>query len=220
MARGGSGRSGGRGGARGAKRGRARRGGAGRWLLAAAALVALAGAGVLAAAWMGLVPGVRWRDRLAPADSTSVAVRRDSLPSVDSATATALDSAVADSALAVDVTMDEALPVLAWDSASGDALYRGVGRCAGCHGAAGEGVDGLGPNLRDETWLHGGSRREVRAVIGQGASAALGGFSVMMPAYGAQFDATQLAQLTAYVWTLSRPGTVAPDTGVALPPPP
>jgi mono/diheme cytochrome c family protein len=192
----------------------------GRWLLAAAVLVALAGAGLLAAAWMGLVPGVRWRDRLVPADAPSVAARSDSLPPVDSATSAWADGVPVDSAQSVDLTMDDALPVLTSDSAAGDAIFRGVGRCAGCHGAAGEGVDGLGPNLRDDAWLHGGSRREVRAVIADGASPARGGFSVMMPAYGGQLDATQLAQLTAYVWTLSRPGVVAPDSAAAPPPAP
>jgi mono/diheme cytochrome c family protein len=217
MARGGGGRSGSRGGARGGGRGKKRRGGIGRWIAAAAALVALAGAGALAAAWMGLVPGVRWRDRSTRADTLAVAPPPDTLPTGDSAIAAAADGAPPDSA-AGDPMMDDALPILASDSAAGDALYRGVGRCAGCHGAAGEGVEGLGPNLRDESWLHGGTRREIRAVVAAGASPARGSFSVMMPAYGGQLDAAQLAQLTAYVWTLSRPGTVVPDTAFALPP--
>jgi cytochrome c oxidase cbb3-type subunit 3 len=219
MARAG-GRSGGRGTARGAKRGQKRRGGIGWWLVASAVLVTLAGAGVLAAAWMGLVPGVRWRDLPAAADTIAAAAPRDSLPSADSATSAALDSVAPDTIAEPGPPMDDALPILAADSTAGDALYRGAGRCAGCHGAAGEGVDGLGPNLRDESWLHGGSRREIRAVIAAGASPPRGGFSVMMPAYGGQLDETQLAQLAAYVWTLSRPGAVVPDSALPLPPTP
>ena len=202
------------------RRGRARRGGVPRWVVAVGVLAVLAAGGAFAAAWMGLVPGVQLRELPAPADSLAMALAADSLPAIDSLARA--DSLAADSALAAagEGEGEEALPVPAADSAAGDALFRGVGRCAGCHGAAGEGVDGLGPNLRDEAWLHGGSRREIRAVIAQGAPAARGGFSVMMPAYGGQLDAGQLAQLTAYVWTLSRPGTVLPDSTAALPPPP
>ena len=216
MARAGSGRGGrDRKPARGGRRGR--RGGSSRWLVAGAVLVALAAGGAFAAAWLGLVPGVQLRQIAAPRDSLPATAGADMPSATDSL---ALADSVADSTVASALEDDDALPVAAADSAAGDALFRGVGRCAGCHGAAGEGVDGLGPNLRDEVWLHGGSRREVRAVIAGGAPAARGGFTVMMPAYGGQLDATQLAQLTAYVWTLSRPGTVLPDSAPDLPLPP
>lgn len=202
--------------ARGARRGR--RAGGSRWLIVGAVLVALAGGGAFAAAWLGLVPGVQLRQIAAPKDSLARASSAETPPAPD---AQALaDSATAESTLASADPGDDALPVPAADSAAGDALFRGVGRCAGCHGAAGEGVDGLGPNLRDEVWLHGGSRREIQTVVAKGAPTARGGFTVMMPAYGGQLDATQLAQLTAYVWTLSRPGAVLPDSGPALPLPP
>ena len=181
-------------------------------------LLALAAGGAFAAAWLGLVPGVQLRQIAAPKDSLATATSADTLATPDSVALA--DSLAADSTLASVEPGDESLPVPAADSAAGDVLFRGVGRCAGCHGAAGEGVDGLGPNLRDEAWLHGGTRREIQAVIARGAPTARGGFTVMMPAYGGQLDATQLAQLTAYVWTLSRPGAVLPDSAPALPLPP
>lgn len=198
--------------------GRGRRGGGSRWLVALAVLAVLAAGGAFAAAWLGLVPGVQLRQIAAPKDSLATATIADTPAAPDSVALA--DSLTADSALASASGDDEALPVPAADSAAGDALFRGVGRCAGCHGAAGEGVDGLGPDLRDEAWLHGGTRREIQAVIARGAPTARGGFTVMMPAYGGQLDATQLAQLTAYVWTLSRPGTVLPDSAPVLPLPP
>ena len=41
-----------------------------------------------------------------------------------------------------------------------------TGKCAACHGAAGEG--GVGPNLTDEYWLHGGTINDVFATIKNG----------------------------------------------------
>ncbi len=40
------------------------------------------------------------------------------------------------------------------------------GKCAACHGALGEG--GVGPNLTDEFWLHGGSIHDIFKVIKYG----------------------------------------------------
>lgn len=200
-------------------RARGRRRGARGWLTALGVLTLLAGGGALAAAWMGLVPGVRLRARATPDEGRTPVAVRDAPPPPDSVALAAGDSALGDSVYAEALEADEALPVPAADSGAGDALFRGAGRCAGCHGAAGEGVDGLGPNLRDDEWLHGGSRREIRRVIAEGASPARGGFTVMMPAYGGQLGPAEQAQLAAYVWTLSRPGSVLPDTAL-LPPPP
>jgi cytochrome c oxidase cbb3-type subunit 3 len=39
-------------------------------------------------------------------------------------------------------------------------------RCAPCHGATGGGV--IGPNLTDDTWIHGGSLGEIQKVIENG----------------------------------------------------
>jgi cytochrome c oxidase cbb3-type subunit 3 len=48
--------------------------------------------------------------------------------------------------------------------ASAQTLY--TQNCGACHGAAGEG--GVGPNLTDEYWLHGGSVKEVFKTIKYG----------------------------------------------------
>jgi cytochrome c oxidase cbb3-type subunit 3 len=41
-----------------------------------------------------------------------------------------------------------------------------VGKCAACHGQAGEG--GVGPNLTDEYWLHGGSINDIFKTVKYG----------------------------------------------------
>jgi cytochrome c oxidase cbb3-type subunit III len=41
-----------------------------------------------------------------------------------------------------------------------------AGKCAPCHGSAGGGV--IGPNLTDDSWIHGGSLTEIKTVIENG----------------------------------------------------
>ncbi|KPM49166.1 cbb3-type cytochrome c oxidase N-terminal domain-containing protein [Jiulongibacter sediminis] len=50
------------------------------------------------------------------------------------------------------------------DLETGELIY--TGNCAVCHGAAGEG--GVGPNLTDEYWLHGGSISDIYKTIVHG----------------------------------------------------
>ncbi|MDF1501657.1 c-type cytochrome [Roseisolibacter sp. H3M3-2] len=198
-----------------------RRGGVPRWVVAVGALALRAAGAGASAAWLGLVPGVQQRERRpldpdAPAAAAADSAEADTLAG---AFPGLVDGTATDSAAPLDV---EALLVAAADSAAGDTLWRGAGRCAGCHGAAGEGVERLGPDLRDSVWLHGGTRAAIRAVIERGVAPPKGGFSVRMPAYGGQLDAAQLARLTAFVWTLSRPGAVQPEGAppdTAVPPP-
>lgn len=64
---------------------------------------------------------------------------------------------------AVDET-NVTLLVEASDLSGGQTLY--IGKCAVCHGQAGEG--GIGPNLTDEYWLHGGSIADVFGTIKNG----------------------------------------------------
>src|SRR5690606_13412711 len=47
---------------------------------------------------------------------------------------------------------------------AGQAIY--TANCAVCHGNAGEG--GIGPNLTDEYWLHGGDIKDIYAVVKYG----------------------------------------------------
>ena len=52
----------------------------------------------------------------------------------------------------------------AQDVDSGQRLYQS--QCAGCHSH--DLTGGYGPNLIDDTWLHGSTRGEIRKVINQG----------------------------------------------------
>lgn len=165
---------------------------------------------VAAGAWFGYLPGPR---RIPATDRAA-----DSLlgaaaaPGPDSALATAADSAPPST-----VAVGDAAGVSAADSAAGDAIYHGAVRCASCHGARGEGVARFGPSLQDEIWLHGdGSPAAIAAVVAAGASPPRGDYSMAMPSYAAQLDATQRAQVAAYIFALGHPGAVRADTaGVA-----
>ena len=105
-----------------------------------------------------------------------------------------------------------ATTVFVSDSAAGDAVYRGRGQCLSCHGARGEGVANLGPALGDPQWLHGdGSRAAIEHVVAVGVSPPRV-FPIAMPAYADQLTADQIRQVAAYVFALSHPGVVVPDT--------
>ncbi len=132
-----------------------------------------------------------------------------------------------DSALVLiaDDTTDMVGPafVLIADSVTGDVLFRRKGKCLSCHGAGGKGIEGLGPNLRDSVWLHGdGSfafiERTIVRGIGTPKVSALG-----MPSFGrvSGVDVTAISttlspeeiyHITAYVYTLSHPGSAVADT--------
>jgi mono/diheme cytochrome c family protein len=209
---------------RGGKGRRGRSGGVLRRIALAVALVGLGAGGLAAVAWLGLVPGVQWRERPAPipsGDPTGASPGADPRTPAVAADEPSAADAPADSALTppADPTPidDEAISVAADDALAGEAAYRGAGRCASCHGTEGEGVAGLGPSLRDERWLHGGSRAAIRQVVAEGAAPPLGGYSVAMPAYAGQYGAAQLAQLAAYVWTLSHPEAVRADSAPPRP---
>jgi mono/diheme cytochrome c family protein len=120
-------------------------------------------------------------------------------------------------ASALEASDGPASPLSTADLVAGDALYRGAGRCAGCHGSAGEGVARLGPSLVDGSWLHGSSRAAIRRVTAEGAAPPLGGYAVAMPAYGAQLGPEQLTQLATYVWALSHPEAVRADSTAPRP---
>lgn len=64
-------------------------------------------------------------------------------------------------------TVDETTVTLLADAdalGKGEAIYQS--KCAVCHGKLGEG--GIGPNLTDEYWLHGGTINDVFRTIKQG----------------------------------------------------
>lgn len=79
-------------------------------------------------------------------------------------------------------------------------------QCAGCHGASGAGDRTFGaPSLRDDVWLYGGSRAEIRKQIELGR----GG---VMPTWEKRLDPALVRALAVYVFSLGggeRDATVA-----------
>jgi cytochrome c oxidase cbb3-type subunit 3 len=68
-------------------------------------------------------------------------------------------------------------------------------RCTPCHGANAQGV--IGPNLTDNSWIHGqGKLTDIYGVV-EGGVASKG-----MPAWGRQLTPIELRQVVAYVGTL------------------
>ena len=133
-----------------------------------------------------------------PADTAALTVRVDPLP-VDSA-------AVAAGGF-----------VTVADSAAGEAVFRGEGRCMSCHGTTGEGVAQLGPNLRDARWITGdGSLAAIERTVREG-SLPPKEFPIAMPAYDRQLPAEAIARVAAYVFAISHPGAVRADSLPAAP---
>lgn len=73
--------------------------------------------------------------------------------------------------------------------------------CAACHGKAGEG--GVGPNLTDEYWLHGGTIQSVFKTIKYGVA------EKGMVAWGTQITPTQMSNVANFI--LSLKGTNPPN---------
>lgn len=66
--------------------------------------------------------------------------------------------------------------------------------CVACHGKAGEG--GVGPNLTDAYWIHGGSIQDIFKTIKYGWQ------EKGMKSWKEDFTASQMAQLASYITTL------------------
>lgn len=94
---------------------------------------------------------------------------------------------------------------------AGSALFNG-GSCAACHAPAGRGVGRNGPDLSDSEWLHGGTYDEIFHTIWWGVerdemeSDPPFRFE-MHPRGGMPWSRSQTHEVTAYVWTISRPET-------------
>jgi mono/diheme cytochrome c family protein len=82
----------------------------------------------------------------------------------------------------------------AGDAAAGEALFTGTLGCYGCHGRAGGG--GMGPSLADANWIYGGDVASITETLVNGRP---GG----MPAYGSQASEEEIADVVAYVISLS-----------------
>jgi cytochrome c oxidase cbb3-type subunit III len=101
----------------------------------------------------------------------------------------------------------EALSGLSHDAevvGRGKALFAST--CAACHGPAGGG--GIGPNLTDEYWLHGGKPENIYARVHDGVPAK------GMPSWGPQLGGEKVATITAFVLSIKNthaPGGKAPQ---------
>jgi cytochrome c oxidase cbb3-type subunit 3 len=76
---------------------------------------------------------------------------------------------------------------------SGKSLYQT--RCASCHGAEGQG--GIGPNLTDNYWIHGGKPAQVLATITNGVG------DKGMPPWGGMLNKDELNSLVAFVKSIN-----------------
>jgi len=84
-------------------------------------------------------------------------------------------------------------------TAEGKKIY--LSSCVACHGPSGEG--GIGPNLTDEYWLHGGSMNDIYKTI------KLGYPEKGMQSWQAMFSPVQMNELASYVKSLK--GTKPPN---------
>lgn len=67
-------------------------------------------------------------------------------------------------------------------------------KCASCHGAQGQG--GIGPNLTDRHWLHGGRLADVARVIRDGVA------DKGMPPWGSLMNPEELQSVTAFIGSI------------------
>ena len=74
----------------------------------------------------------------------------------------------------------------------GEKIFRS--KCATCHGMFGEG--GIGPNLTDEYWLHGGQLMDIYRTVNEGVP------SKGMLAWERQLRPAELLAVSSYVGTL------------------
>ena len=73
--------------------------------------------------------------------------------------------------------------------AAGEAVYQA--NCVACHGAELQG--GIGPNLVDSTWIHGGKPDEIVATITNGVAAK------GMPTWGPILGNEKIGEVAAYI---------------------
>lgn len=91
--------------------------------------------------------------------------------------------------------VDENNVTLASDAGSidaGKALY--LDNCAACHGKLGEG--GVGPNLTDDYWIHGGSIKDIFKTIKYGVPAK------GMKSWQAELSPSQIRQVASFIKSL------------------
>lgn len=94
--------------------------------------------------------------------------------------------------------------------ANGQKIYND--NCVACHGKYGEG--GVGPNMADEYWIHGGSINDIFAVIKYGVPAK------GMIAWRTQLSPTQIQDVASYLLTFqgtNPPNAKAPEGELYVP---
>jgi len=93
--------------------------------------------------------------------------------------------------------------------ALGDSVFHGkVGGalCYVCHGPAGKGVTGLGPNLTDKEWVNGdGTLAFIEKVVNEGVAKPKKMPAPMPPKGGGTLNDAQIKAAAAYVFSLSQP---------------
>lgn len=91
--------------------------------------------------------------------------------------------------------------------ALGDSVFHGrVGGalCYVCHGPAGKGVAGIGPDLTDKEWLNAdGTLASIEKVVLEGVPKPKKVPSPMPPRGGGQLNDAQVKAVAAYVYSLS-----------------
>ncbi|MEM6963300.1 MAG: cbb3-type cytochrome c oxidase N-terminal domain-containing protein [Bacteroidota bacterium] len=75
--------------------------------------------------------------------------------------------------------------------------------CVACHGKYGEGMEGLGQNLTDEYWIHGGGIKNIYKTISDGVP------GKTMVAWKATLKPKEIQQVSSYILTLQ--GTNPPN---------
>ncbi len=147
-----------------------------------------------------------------PIDTAAVMPTLDTTQAPDSsvlADSTA-DSTAFDSLAALPPDVPSTIAVS--DSAAGDGLFHGKGRCFTCHGERGQGTPRLGPSLTDSEWLAGnGSLAAIEYVITHGVAVPKAS-SVAMPAYSGMLSAKEIELTAAYVYALAHPGSTVADS--------
>lgn len=85
------------------------------------------------------------------------------------------------------------------DLSAGQDIF--IGKCAACHGQKGEG--GVGPNMTDEYWLHGGGIKNVFSTVKYGVP------DKGMISWQGQLSAKEIQNVSSYILTLK--GTNPPN---------
>lgn len=85
--------------------------------------------------------------------------------------------------------------------AAGKAIYEGKGTCFTCHGMFGEG--GIGPNMTDQYWIHGGGIKDLFKTIKYGVP------EKGMISWKDQLKPAEMHQVASYILTLQ--GTNPPN---------